>query len=60
MAQFSCSIGGATTDLKGTESYWAPELLLNENEVVKQSEATDVWAFGMTVFVRVSAIRCWN
>ena len=33
--------------------FWAPELLDIEEEVT-QSKATDVWAFGMLIFVRLT------
>ena len=44
---------------KGTVHFWAPELLRvpqREEEKVKQSRESDVWAFGMTVFVSVLII----
>ena len=54
MVQYTRSLAKATTNLKGTESYWAPELVRYSEDVVQQSKATDVWAFGMTVYVSTS------
>ena len=42
---------GIMTTAKGTSQYWAPELLSLDIEDAKQSEATDVWAFSMTIYV---------
>lgn len=37
-------------DSEGNESVWAPELV-GSDEMARHSKATDVWAFGMTIFV---------
>lgn len=49
----SRSLANVTTTTKGTNLFWAPELL-DIDQTVQQSKATDVWAFGMTVYVRSS------
>ena len=51
VVDISLSLGRVTTTTKGTFSYWSPELWQSEN-FVKQSKESDVWAFGMTVYVR--------
>ena len=48
----SLSLGQVTTTTKGTSAYWAPELWKGQN-VVRQSKESDVWAFGMTIYVRL-------
>ena len=57
MATSSLSIAKISTTTKGTNLFWAPELLDIEQEV-RQSKETDVWAFGMTVYVSM-ADRYW-
>ena len=52
MSNCSSAIVPLSSTTKGTALFWAPELLDIDKEV-KQSEATDVWAFGMLVFVRL-------
>lgn len=52
MVNGSESLVNVTTTTKGTNSFWAPELLELKNPV-RQSEATDVWAFGMTIYVSI-------
>ena len=49
-ADISLSLGKATTTTKGTSAFWSPELW-KEQGVVRQSKESDVWAFGMTVYV---------
>ena len=51
VADISLSLGKATTTTKGTFAFWSPELWKSES-IVKQSKKSDVWAFGMTVYVR--------
>ena len=48
------SLAGTTTDMKGSIRWMAPELLMySEEEPVKApTKSSDVWAFGMTVYVR--------
>ena len=41
------SLAAPTSMLKGTCHYWAPELLRSG----KMSKESDVWAFGMTIYV---------
>ena len=48
--------GRETSSLKGTTNYWAPELLLFnedllESDVPVARKESDVWAFGMTIYV---------
>ena len=50
MSIFSCSMAKITETPKGTAHYWAPELY---KPGVVHSEETDVWAFGMTVYVSI-------
>ena len=40
-----------TSTTKGTNQFWAPELISIDGGSVSQSKETDVWAFGMTVYV---------
>lgn len=64
IADFGCSrmffasrsLAKVTATTKGTVLFWAPELLdIDNDEIpVPQTKATDVWAFGMTVYVRSS------
>lgn len=60
MVQYTRSLAKVTTAVKGTDSYWAPELLESQEDthVKLQSEKTDVWAFGMTVYVCTSSSSC--
>ena len=51
VADISRSLGKATTTTKGTSAFWSPELWKGQG-VVKQSKESDVWAFGMTIYVR--------
>ena len=51
VVDISLSLGRVTTTTKGTFPYWSPELWQSES-VVKQSKESDVWAFGMTIYVR--------
>lgn len=48
------SLANATTTTKGTICFWAPELL-NFDRPVRQSKETDVWAFGMSIYVSLAA-----
>ena len=50
VADISLSLGKVTTTTKGTYAFWAPELWKGQG-VVRQSEESDVWAFGMTIYV---------
>ena len=49
MSEYTRSFAQITSTTKGATSFWAPELI--KAEAVKQSKETDVWAFGMTMFV---------
>ena len=51
VANISLSLGQVTTTTKGTSAFWSPELLEGQDDV-KQSKESDVWAFGMTIYVR--------
>lgn len=46
----SRTLANITSTPKGTLQFWAPELV-SSDEVARHSKATDVWAFGMVVFV---------
>ena len=46
----SQSIAAPSPSMKGTYNYWAPELLILGG--MTTSEQSDVWAFGMTIYVR--------
>ena len=50
-----------TTSIKGNTRWMAPELLLPEEGVELEhschTKATDVWAFGMVVYVRSEKLR---
>ena len=50
-SDISRSLGKATTTTKGTSAFWSPELWEGQG-IVKQTKESDVWAFGMTVYVR--------
>ena len=52
----SQSIAAPTSTLKGTCHYWAPELLDFNGKGTKMSKQSDVWAFGMTIYVRTLII----
>ena len=63
----SLSIGNLTPTEKGTILFWAPELVhASSNAPTLHSEKTDVWAFGMTIYVsencdhkkQISSISC--
>ena len=47
----SLSLGQVTSTTKGVPAFWAPELWKGQVSV-KQSKESDVWAFGMTIYVR--------
>ena len=50
----SYSVAAPTSTLKGTCNYWAPELLSHNPDGDKppnHSVKSDIWAFGMTVYV---------
>ena len=49
----SMSLAAITKSEKGTYHYWAPELTNSS----PHSKETDVWAFGMTVYVSISHIK---
>ena len=61
ISDFSCARvmqwGEVSLVTRGTHSFWAPELVLSEEEKVDscgkvlQSKATDIWALGMTIYV---------
>ena len=51
VADISRSIGKVTTTTKGSLAFWSPELLVGQ-DAARQSKESDVWAFGMTVYVR--------
>ena len=51
VVDISLSLGDVTTTTKGTPAFWSPELW-NMRGSVRQSKASDVWAFGMTIYVR--------
>ena len=55
VADFSLSLGQVTTTTKGTSAFWAPELWTGQGSV-RQSKESDVWAFGMTVYVRLDSV----
>lgn len=50
----SRTLGNLTTSIKGTEQYLAFEIIALRNQYPKHSEKSDVWAFGMTVYVNDS------
>ena len=50
IANFNLSLGQLTTT-RGTAAFWSPELWIGGNAVA-QSKESDVWAFGMTIYVR--------
>lgn len=56
MADFSLSIAQISPSAKGTQAFWAPELIDDGNDEysTRHSKETDMWAFGMTVFVCAS------
>lgn len=47
----SCTLANVTSTVKGTAQFHAPELLNYEVDA-SHSKETDIWAFGMTVYVR--------
>jgi serine/threonine protein kinase len=49
----SRSLAQMSSGLKGTINYLAPELIDESNPHAQYSKQTDVWAFSMTVYVRV-------
>jgi serine/threonine protein kinase len=51
----SGSLAQMTSGMKGTVNYLAPELLDVTDLHVKHSKQTDVWAFSMTLYVRIRA-----
>ena len=48
----SLTMAQVTTSDKGTNLFWAPELI-DINNRKKHSKETDVWAFGMTTYVSI-------
>ena len=46
----SQSFAAPTSTLKGTCNFWAPELLTTDG--MGMSKQSDVWAFGMIIYVR--------
>ena len=56
-AEISLSLGQVTTTTKGTPAYWSPELW-KEQGSVRQSKESDVWEFGMTIYV--SYVKAFN
>ena len=53
MEQATQSLAAPSSAEKGTWNYLAPELLQPGAE--RMSKETDVWAFGMTIYVRSSS-----
>ena len=54
----SFSVAAPTSTLKGTCNYWAPELLShdpNADMLPSHSTKSDIWAFGMTIYVSDNA-----
>ena len=51
----SLSIANVSSAVRGTLAYWAPELV-SITARTTNTKATDVWAFGMTVYVRLYTI----
>lgn len=56
MTLSSRSLVRITSTTKGTVEFWAPELYDYTKGNVHQTKESDVWAFGMTVFVRLTHI----
>ena len=50
-SQYSLSVAEMTSTPKGTLPYWAPELI-DSNTAASYSKITDIWALGMTIYVR--------
>ena len=55
VSDISRSLGKATTTTKGTSAFWSPELWKGQG-IVRQSKESDVWAFGMTIYVRCDLV----
>ena len=56
IAATSLSLAALTSELKGMCNYWAPELLsfgTDSGTPLEHTLASDMWAFGMTVYVSV-------
>lgn len=51
MASASFSLANLSSTIKGTAQFWAPELLVETK--TQHSKETDIWAFGITGYVRV-------
>ena len=51
-AFYSSQTFSSFTSLKGTAQYMAYELYVSSDLHPKHSKETDVWAFGMTIYVR--------
>ena len=51
MERYSIALANITSTPKGTYTYWAPELVDATDNSSEQSKETDVWAFGMAVYV---------
>lgn len=49
MVSPSCTLANLSSTVKGTTQFWAPELIETDHE--RHSKETDVWAFGMAVYV---------
>ncbi|EJC98173.1 kinase-like protein [Fomitiporia mediterranea MF3/22] len=55
MIDASKSLVNLSTGIKGTPQYLAYELLADPSKYTKHSKESDVWAFGITVFVSNSS-----
>ena len=61
-SSYSLSLAEMTSAPRGTVRYWAPELVNHTGIPAAQSKASDVWAFGMTVYVswECNFISCYR
>ena len=59
LINLSRSFGTVTSTAGGTNSHWAPELIQWKKDS-PDSKETDVWAFGMTVYVSYSRLFVYS
>lgn len=51
------SLAKVTETRKGTVIYYAPELVSLSSTDSSHSKESDIWAFGMTIYVRTTGSR---
>ena len=56
ICETSLGLAEFSSSKKGTNRFWAPEMVVS-SENVSQTKATDIWALGMTIYVRSISVK---